>query len=108
MPGCDYRSVFHRGIAYGVEAGFLYAYDVNRPMISLYEKKVDDQAIHPARWDAPPVWDRCFLANGSPGSTRVIIKAGSRLYTHVDKTLFAIRRLNRDSGMPRSWSRWTG
>ena len=91
MHGCDYRSVFQQGIAYGAESGFLYAYDVNRPAISLYEKKVDGQAIHPARWDAPPVWDRYFLAKGDRGSTRVTVKAGSRLYTHVDTTLFAVR-----------------
>ena len=90
MPGCDYRSVFHEGIAYGVQAGFLHAHDVSRPKITLYDKKVGDLTIHPARWDAPPVWDRYSLTKGSSRATRVIVKAGGRLYTHVDRTLLAV------------------
>ena len=94
IPGCNHRSVFHQGIAYGVEAGFLHAHDVSRPTISLYDKKVGDQTIHPARWDAPPVWDRHSLAKGDSGATRVIVKAGSRLYTHLDRRLFAVELSN--------------
>ena len=102
MPGCNHGSVFDQGIAYGVEAGFLHAHDVSRPTISLYDKKVGELTIHPARWDAPPVWDRYSLAKAGSGATQVIVKAGSRLYTHVDRTLIAVELSGeqKESGRP--------
>ncbi len=95
LPACDYRSVFDGNVALGVEKGFLYAYDLARPKTTLYDKKVGQQTIHPARWDLPPVWERHFLAKpvlAKPAAqpTQVTIKAGNRLYTHVGKTLFAV------------------
>ncbi|NQT12956.1 MAG: PQQ-binding-like beta-propeller repeat protein [Planctomycetes bacterium] len=100
LQGCDYRSVFDRNIALGVEKGFLHTYDLTRPRTTLYDKKVGEQVIHPARWDPATVWQRHFLAEPATQSTRVTIKAGDRLYTHVGRTLFAVdipRRRN-DAG----------
>ncbi|MFV2070404.1 MAG: PQQ-binding-like beta-propeller repeat protein, partial [Pirellulales bacterium] len=90
LPGCDYRSAFDGDLAMGVDEGFLYGYDLAQPKTSLYEKKVGKQMFHPARWDLAVVWKRLHLAKGAPQSTRVTIKAGNRLYTHVGRTLFAV------------------
>lgn len=90
MPGCDYRSVFDGRMALGVEKGFLHAYDLTRPKKTLYDKKVGEQVIQPARWDLEPVWKRHFLAAPGATPTRVSIKAGNRFYTHVGNTLFAV------------------
>jgi outer membrane protein assembly factor BamB len=90
MPGCDFRSVFDKGVAYGMGKGFLHGWDVQKAETSLYEKKVGETTIHPARWDAPPVWDRRQLTRTGARRSRVIIKAGRQIYTHVDKTLFAL------------------
>jgi outer membrane protein assembly factor BamB len=99
MQGCDYRSVFDGDIALGVEKGFLHAYNLARPKKTLYDKKVGEQEIHPARWDLATVWKRHFLAEPGEQRTHVTIKAGDRLYTHVGRTLFAvdIPRQNREA-----------
>ena len=90
LSACDHRSVFADGVALGVAKGFLHGYDLTDPKKSLYEKKLGEQLIHPARWDLAPVWKKLFLAKPPSQPTRVSIKAGNRLYTHVGKTLFAI------------------
>jgi len=90
LPACDHRSVFADGVALGVEKGLLYGYDLARPKTSLYEKKVGDLLIHPARWDLAPVWKPHFLTDAATQATRVSIKAGDRLYTHVGKKLLAV------------------
>ncbi|HID24427.1 MAG TPA: hypothetical protein EYP14_18790, partial [Planctomycetaceae bacterium] len=89
LPGCDFRSVFDGGIAYGVERGRLFAYDLSQARISLYEKKIGGLTIHPARWDAPRLWEPLVLTEGGTDSTRVCVKAGNRLYTHAKQTVFA-------------------
>ena len=91
MKGCDYRSAFEGGVSYGVDQGFLFGWDLHRAEVSLYEKDDRGTTVHPARWDAPRVWDRMLLEKGEEGSTRTTILAGDRLYTHVDRTLFAVQ-----------------
>ena len=90
MTACDYRSVFEDGVAYGMGNGSLHGWDVAKAETSLYEKKSGNLTIHPARWDAPPLWKPVQLAKGGKTSTQVIVKAGTRIYTHVDDNLFAL------------------
>ena len=90
MPGCDFRSVFDRGIAYGMSKGFLHARDLNRAKTTLYEKTKGDHTYHPKKWDAPELWKRCWIAEGTDASTRCMIKAGSRLYIHVGQNIIVI------------------
>jgi len=94
MEGCDYRSIFDGDVAYGMANGRLHGWNIAKAGTSLYEKKIGEQTIHPARWDAPPLWQPVQLARGGKSSTRVIIKSGPTIYTHVDKTLFALRATN--------------
>ena len=105
MAACDYRSIFEDGIAYGMGNGNLYGWDIQKAETSLYEKKVGETTIHPARWDAPPLWKPMQLAKGSKTSSRVIIKAGSRVYTHVDNTLFALHTSTKAAAPEIAWQK---
>ncbi|MFV2066305.1 MAG: PQQ-binding-like beta-propeller repeat protein, partial [Pirellulales bacterium] len=99
MAACDYRSALDDGKAYGVSKGYLFGWDVKRAKVSLYEKERGGVKLHPARWDAPPLWGRVHLKNAETNSNRVTIKSGNRIYTHVGKTLFAIE-LAKNEGQP--------
>ena len=100
MRGCNYRSAFDRGRSYGVSGGTVYAYDLNRSKVSIYEKKRSGKTVHPARWDAPLLWK---LNTGLPRkqTSQVTIKAGDRLYSHVGNTLFAVAIPKNTTARPR-------
>ena len=105
MAACDYRSIFEDGIAYGMGGGNLHGWNIQKAETSLYEKKSGNLTIHPARWDAPPLWKPVQLAKGGKASTRVIIKAGKRIYTHVDNALFALEAANKDAPPKIAWKK---
>lgn len=105
MPGCDYRSALDDGKAYGVSKGFLFGWDVKRAKVSLYEKERGGFTLHPARWDAPPLWSRVYLKDAEKNSNSMTIKAGNRIYTHVGKTLFAIEPPTKDGKPEVVWKR---
>ncbi|HHM12307.1 MAG TPA: hypothetical protein ENJ16_02045, partial [Planctomycetaceae bacterium] len=86
----DYRSVINGHRAYGVHRGRLLGYDLTKVRTSLYEKKVGNQTVRPLRWDVEQLWKPVTLQSGSQEPTDVSIQAGSRLYTHVGKTLIAV------------------
>ncbi len=88
--GCSFRSVFDRGIAYGVNKGFLHAHDLKEANTSLYEHQKGGYTYHPARWHAPELWKRHWIAQGEGASTGSMIKAGSRLYAHVDQSIVVV------------------
>ncbi len=90
LPGCDYRSVFDGNMAVGVENGVLHGYDIGQAKTTLYEKKMGESVIRPARWDLATRWDPIRIAKQPSGPTRATIKAGNRVYTHVGKTLVAV------------------
>lgn len=100
MAACDFRSALDGGKAYGVSKGALFGWDVHHAEVSLYEKKDGPHLIHPARWDAPSLWEHFSLGAGSKEKTRVIIKSGGRIYTHVGKTLMAVE-LPEKEGKPK-------
>ncbi len=88
LPGCDFRAVLDNGIAYGLQAGTLYAYDVRHAKTTTYDKEDNGHQLKPARWDAPLLWK---LSVGKPGSaSKTLIKAGRRLYGHVGTQLLAV------------------
>ena len=89
MAACDIGP-YSLAAPYGMGSGSLHGWDVAKAETSLYEKKSGNLTIHPARWDAPPLWKPVQLAKGGKTSTRVIAKAGSRIYTHVDNAVFAL------------------
>ena len=66
FPGCTWRSVLADGLAFGLEAGVFYAYDLRRAGISEYESKNGDRVLKPWRWDAPLVW-KCGTAQRRRG-----------------------------------------
>lgn len=103
IPACNYRSALDGGHAYGVHKGTLYGWDIGKAIISLYEKVDGADTLHPARWDAPPLWKQLSLDNGSTAPTDVIIKSGKQLYTHVGKTLLAVDLPGKDGEPKVAW-----
>ena len=89
-PGCDYRSVIDDSIAYGIDNGTVYAYDLNQATSSLYEKQFNGNDIQPIRWDAPELWKLKTPFAGKNLETQSLIKAGNRLYAHCGRHLFAV------------------
>lgn len=89
-PAIDYRSAIKGGIAYGVEDGVVYAYDLKNAATTRYEKEQNGKQIRPARWDAPLKWKLPTSWAGKKQTTRSVIIAGERLYSHSGRSLFAV------------------
>ncbi len=106
MPGLDYRSVFEHGFSYGMQGEFLYAYNLNKTKKSLYDKKVGERTYHPAKWEAEKLWDRFYVAGKKGATSTCVIKAGNRLYTHVNKLLVAIELPAENKAKPKlAWKK---
>ncbi len=90
VPGCDYRSVVHDGIAYGIDDGTVYAYDIKNATTSLQEKQFNGQDIKPARWDVPELWNLKTPFTGKKQQTMTLLKAGQRLFAHSGRSLFCV------------------
>ena len=89
-PAIDYRSAIADGIAYGVENGTIYAYDLQNAKLTRYEKRQNGKQLNPARWDAPLKWKFETPFSGKNKITRSVIVVGHRIYTHSGRNLFAI------------------
>jgi outer membrane protein assembly factor BamB len=89
-PAIDYRSAVLNGIAYGVENGTIYAYDLQNSKLTRYEKEQYGKQLKPARWDAPLRWKLDTPFAGKKQTTRSVIVAGDRLYSHSGRALFAV------------------
>ena len=89
-PAIDYRSAVMNGIAYGVENGTIYAYDLQNSKLTRYEKEQYGKQLKPARWDAPLKWKLETPFSGKKQTTRSVIVAGNRVYSHSGRNLFAI------------------
>jgi len=87
VPGCNHRSVFDRGIAYGISKGRLYAHDLNRASTTSYENKRGDYTYHPINWTTPEVRPKLPLADQNGTSTGNLLKAGSRIYAHIGQSI---------------------
>lgn len=88
FPGCTWRSALRDGVAYGIEAGVVYAYDLRGAGVSEYEAKLGERTLHPWRWDAPLVWKLGSpVPRGGPG---MVAMAGDRLYAGDGKGLLAV------------------
>ena len=96
QPACDHRSAIHDGIAYGVHDGTVMAYDLKAATTSLQKKQFNGKDIQPARWDAPELWQLKSDFSGKKLETTAVLKAGTRLYSHAGRYLFAVS-LNADS-----------
>lgn len=101
LPGCDFRSVVEDGVAYGIDDGTVYAYDLMHAVTSLQDQQFNGKDIKPARWDAPALWTLKTAFSGKKLPTNTLIKAGNRLYGHSGRNLFAIE-LNSDLGPNRT------
>ena len=78
------------GIAYGVENGTIYAYDLQNSKLTRYEKEQYGKQLKPARWDAPLKWKLETPFSGKKQTTRSVIVTGNRVYSHSGRNLFAI------------------
>ena len=105
VPGCDYRSVIDEGLAYGVDDGVVYAYDLSKATTTLQDQQFNGQDIKPARWDMPELWKLKTPFSGKKQSTQSLVKAGNRLYAHAGTNLFAIE-LDSDTNKPGTLA-WT-
>lgn len=99
VPGCDYRSVIDSGIAYGVDDGTVYAYDLKNASTSLQEKQFNGKDIKPARWDVPELWTLTTPFTGRKQRTASLLKCGQQLFTHSGRELFSVQ-LNTDDRKP--------
>ncbi len=90
VPGCNFRSVFDRGVAYGVDKGFLVAHDLNKATTSLYEKKKGKFTYHPTKWTAPELWRRYWIAQKPGATVGNMVKAGSRLYVAIAQQIVVV------------------
>jgi outer membrane protein assembly factor BamB len=90
FPACNAQSVLTPGVAYGMDGGTFYAYDLARPQVSEYEKEHGGRTLKPWRWDLPLLWTApCPQAKDHPASD-TLIKAGNRLCGHWGNTLVAM------------------
>jgi outer membrane protein assembly factor BamB len=89
-PACDYRSAIADGIAYGIDNGTVYAYDLKNSKTSRYEKEQNGKQLKPARWDAPLKWKLATPFSGKKLTTRSVIVAGNRVYSHSGRNLIAV------------------
>jgi outer membrane protein assembly factor BamB len=90
FPGCTARSVLAGGAAYDLQEGVFLARDLEHAAISEYESRMMGPVLRPWRWDPPLLWQLpTGLAASKPGDS-AILRAGSRLYGHTAKTLFAV------------------
>ena len=89
FKGCDYRSVLDKDIAYSVNKGTVFAHDLAAATTSTYEKERNDITYNPTEWKVPELWKTKVNATDAKGKTGSVIKAGDRLYSHLDKTLVA-------------------
>ncbi|MFK5924432.1 MAG: PQQ-binding-like beta-propeller repeat protein [Verrucomicrobiota bacterium] len=89
FSGCDYRSVLDGSTAYSVTRGTVFAHDLAAATTATYEKKSGDYTYNPADWKVPELWKLKINAADAKGATEAVIKAGGRLYAHLDKTLVA-------------------
>lgn len=108
QKGCDHRSVLHEGVAYGAEKGVVYAYDVVNATVSRYDSERSGNALKPARWEAPLLWEFPVAIDGEPSdlTPNAILKAGGRLYTHFGNRLVALDlSANRDTAPLVAWTR---
>ena len=90
VPGCDYRSVVDGKIAYGVNDGTVYAYDMKNASTSLQEKQFNGKDIKPARWDVPELWTLTTPFAGKKTQTTSLLKAGQQLIAHSGTNLFCV------------------
>ena len=95
QPACDHRSAIHGGIAYGIHDGTVFAYDLKAARTSLQKKQFNGKDIQPARWDAPELWQLTTDYSGKKLESTAVLKAGTRLYSHAGRNLFAVS-LNSD------------
>jgi len=106
MPGLDYRTVFDNGLSYGMQGEYLHAYNLNKTKTSLYDKKVGERTYHPAKWEAEKLWDRFYVEGKKGATSKCAIKAGDRLYTHVNKSLVAIELAKDEKTKPKlAWKK---
>ena len=89
-PAIDYRSAIVDGVAYGVEDGTLYAYDLKNSETTRYEKEQNGKKLKPVRWDAPLKWKLATSFSGKKQPTRSVIVAGDRLYSHSGRNVIAV------------------
>ena len=90
MTACNARSVLHEQTVYGMQQGICYAYDLSRPKISLYDKKMGSREVKPARWDLPTRWTIETKPGVKRPATTALIRAGNRLYGHAGNVIIAI------------------
>ncbi|MDG1895402.1 MAG: PQQ-binding-like beta-propeller repeat protein [Fuerstiella sp.] len=90
-PGCDYRSAVDGTIAYGVDNGTIYAYDMANATTSLQDKEFNGGDIKPARWDVPELWALSTPFAGMNQQTTSLLKVGRQLIAHSGRNLFCVK-----------------
>jgi outer membrane protein assembly factor BamB len=97
IPACNAYSVLEKNVAYGGHQGTFIAYDLKLGDVSVYKKDFRGKEIHPAKWEAPERWRLDTPWAGSKPDTTLQLKAGNRLFGHVNKTLVALAVTDRQA-----------
>jgi outer membrane protein assembly factor BamB len=104
-PGCDAFSVLDDGLAYGMQEGTFYAYDLDAATRTTYEKDYAGHTLTPVRWDPPLVWTLATEYAKDKAASQTLIKAGDRLYGHAGKVLICLSLPKADAEPVVAWTR---
>lgn len=109
VPGCSVRSALVDSMAYGLDRGTFFAYDLGRAAVSEYQQEFVGVKFKPWQWNVPLVWK----LDGEDAPRRpagdAIIRAGGRLYGHWQGKLAAVDLPSSPGGSPRiAWTKPLG
>ncbi|MBT3379783.1 MAG: PQQ-binding-like beta-propeller repeat protein [Lentisphaerae bacterium] len=102
VPGCDAWSVLGKGTAYGASAGVFYAHNVAGATRTTYERR---NGLKPGKWDVPELWKLPTSQAQAKPASRLMIRAGNRLYGHVGQTVVGVDLPQEDASAKLAWER---
>jgi outer membrane protein assembly factor BamB len=87
VVACDASSAFKNGLAYGMENGTVYAYDVTHPKMGTSEVQFYDVKVKPLSWEPPLIWS---FKTPFTGTSCPVIVAGNRIYASARNRIIAV------------------
>ena len=101
--GCDAWSVVDGKTVYGAHEGVFYGYDLARARRTTYKKKAGGHEMEPAKWEPHTLWHLPTDYAKTKPLTRIMLKAGDRLYGHAGPVLLALQLSEEESPPELVW-----